>query len=224
MPLAFAQTTVPFIGCPTDGQTGPGEAPTGEPVRVSISPQLAAKLAYYTAGGIGVLAPRGWHCFDLHGSSGHQTYIAPQPLDATRFFPNGRPFAGPVIEIDITSGQGSGSPMVAEVVARAFPAYRKFARSVWVSFPVNPTPRPYPTDNLVRHGNNALEFTTPRNTEGLGTDWQILKSSDPIRGAAYLHVPSYDLFMLRARLPKELENLIPAMIRQFLTDAPKSEH
>ena len=63
--------TVPFVGCPSDGQAGPVATPTGGPVRVSLPARVAAELAYYKGGqGTGVLAPRGWQCFESYGSSG----------------------------------------------------------------------------------------------------------------------------------------------------------
>ena len=71
-PLAAkAAQTVPFVGCPSDGQQGPVAAPKGQPKAVNVEPAAAARLAWYQARYTGgALAPRGWKCFSLYGSSG----------------------------------------------------------------------------------------------------------------------------------------------------------
>src|ERR1700744_2105479 len=69
---AVAQTRVPFVGCPADGQQGPEPAPHGQPVALRLDPKLASRLAFYKSNyDDGVLAPRGWHCIALAGSDGN---------------------------------------------------------------------------------------------------------------------------------------------------------
>src|SRR5262245_60398919 len=85
----FAQqtptVTVPFVGCRSDGQVGPLEAPTGKSPSMTLAPETARRLAYYKSEySFGVLAPRGWHCLDLYGSSGDTLYVSPNFL-ANRF-------------------------------------------------------------------------------------------------------------------------------------------
>ncbi len=46
---ANASAIVPFVGCKSDGQVGPQDAPTGKPQIITISPQLAQTVAYYKA-------------------------------------------------------------------------------------------------------------------------------------------------------------------------------
>src|SRR5579864_2187946 len=77
---AGPKASVPFVGCPSDGQLGPGEAPRGENSQVvAISPEIARRLAYYKADhGSGILAPRGWHCFGTYGSNGSNLYVTPE--------------------------------------------------------------------------------------------------------------------------------------------------
>src|SRR5208282_5998832 len=73
--------SVPFVGCPSDGQTGPIEAPTGTARSVQIGRGAARELAYYEAAiGFGVLAPRGWHCLGNSGSSGASLFVSPEPI------------------------------------------------------------------------------------------------------------------------------------------------
>src|SRR5713226_5745414 len=75
--------SVPFIGCKSDGQVGPVEAPKGTSTSVPISRKEALELAYYrSAQGVGVLAPRGWYCFGTYGSGGDTLFVSPQPIDA----------------------------------------------------------------------------------------------------------------------------------------------
>ena len=77
-----SSSQVPFVGCRSDGQAGPLEAPRGKSKAVPITADLAERLAYYKAEqGRGVLAPRGWYCFETYGSSGGNLYVAPQPID-----------------------------------------------------------------------------------------------------------------------------------------------
>jgi len=84
---ATTAATVRFIGCQSDGQVGPLEAPKGDSKVVQIATQATQQLAYYKAEqGFGVLAPRGWHCFGTYGSSGSSLYVSPQPLNATIVF------------------------------------------------------------------------------------------------------------------------------------------
>jgi hypothetical protein len=72
---------LPFGGCNSDGQVGPLSAPARKTMRVLATPAEAGKLAYYKAAkGIGVLAPRGWHCFGTYGSGGDTLFVAPDPI------------------------------------------------------------------------------------------------------------------------------------------------
>ena len=86
--LAHAQTSVPYIGCPGDGQTGPYAAAKGSPKPVDLPPAIADQLAWYEyngdAGHFGTLGPRGWNCFVTIGSSGWTLYIAPEVLDSAK--------------------------------------------------------------------------------------------------------------------------------------------
>ncbi len=70
--------SIPFVGCGSDGQLGPVKAPQGQRKLVAISADLAQQLAYYKSEyGIGVVAPRGWHCFGTYGSNGSTLYVTP---------------------------------------------------------------------------------------------------------------------------------------------------
>jgi hypothetical protein len=74
---------VPFVGCKSDGQVGPVKAPSGRSKMMAIPAEAAQRLAYYKAEeGVGVLAPRGGHCFETYGSNGATLYVSPDPINA----------------------------------------------------------------------------------------------------------------------------------------------
>jgi hypothetical protein len=229
--VSNTRVTVHFIGCQSDGQVGPLDAPKGSNKVVQIPMALAQRLAYYKAEeGIGVLAPVGWHCFGTYGSNGSNLYLSPQPIDATIVFSdNWKGFTGPVIQISGEEGGTSGRYGVASMIARVFPTHSAFVRSVIASglaeandFPAGP----YPKDQLVYKSKEVVEYQTPAQTDGLGTQSRLQKNADPIRGVAILvgnqHEPS--LVFLAARLPLEMEPLTSIIIQQVERDAAQAEH
>jgi hypothetical protein len=167
-----------------------------------------------------LLAPVGWHCFGTYGSNGSNLYLSPQPIDATIVFSdNWKGFTGPVIQISGEEGGTSGRYGVASMIARVFPTHSAFVRSVIASglaeandFPAGP----YPKDQLVYKSKEVVEYQTPAQTDGLGTQSRLQKNADPIRGVAILvgnqHEPS--LVFLAARLPLEMEPLTSIIIQQ----------
>jgi hypothetical protein len=217
---------VPFVGCKSDGQVGPEQAPSGKSKAVPIRADLARQLAYYkTEQGLGVLAPRGWHCFGTYGSGGTALYVSPQPITAANLFSATWGFAGPVIEIVYELGDTSGRFGVASVIARVFPAHKAFANRVInegiepaSSFPFGP----YPGDKLTYKSNEVVEYQTPAETVGLGTDPLVRKGADPISGVAILVGDTPDLLLLSARLPSKLTQLTPAIIQQVEREAVRS--
>jgi hypothetical protein len=215
---------VPFVGCASDGQTGPIDAPSGETVAVLAMQDEAANLAYYKAeNGIGILAPRGWHCFGTYGSGGDQLYVKPQPIDTAGIFHDGPGFAdGPGIEVAYRFGGTSGRFSVAEIIARVFPAYLSFAREVAKEPGTRPFKfGPYPKDELAYRGKALVEYRTPPNTEGLGTQSWLKKGSEPIEGAAMILEGDTDLAILSVRMPTGLSGLTTTLIRQFEQDASR---
>ena len=215
--------TVPFIGCKSDGQVGPLAAPTGQPKAVMIAPGLAAHLAYYQAeNGPGVLAPLGWHCFGVYGSNGSSLFVTPQALTPELVFSdNWNGFSGPAIQLSVSLGGTSGRFEVAKIIARIFPAYRSFVTHVIAekleqpsSFPFGP----YPKDHLTYQGKKIVEYQTPPNTDGLGTDSRLQKNSDPITGVAILEGADTNLIHLSARLPPDLAPAATSILHQVERD------
>jgi hypothetical protein len=219
--LQGAAVSVPFIGCASSGQTEMLEAPKGPSRSVPISPEDAQALAYYTsADGIGLLAPRGWYCEGVSGSSGYALFLSPKPIQHSMSGWEG--LEGSAIEINHMNGGTSGRFDIAQIIGRVFPAYRAFAIRALEGFDLPISSGPYPKDTLEYRGKTIVEFKTPAQTEGLGNfDSWLGKSDMPIVGAAILVVdppnrignpPDPDMVRLSVRLPPDLVRLTPAIV------------
>jgi hypothetical protein len=222
----FAQgraVAVPFVGCKSDGQTGPLEPPKGKSQTVGVSQQAARRLAYYvTNQGLGVLAPRGWYCFGRYGSSGDDLFVSAQRIDTANILAlEPREFAGPAIWISRTSGQGSGRTQLAEVIAAAFPKYKSYVTGVIEEFGQEPSSfplGPYSKDTMTYKGETVVEYRTPGQTDGLGTHlWR--ENPGPVDGVVILDEQSFDLLFLSVRLPSDLSDLAPAIMSQVEREA-----
>jgi hypothetical protein len=215
--------SVPFVGCKSDGQLGPGEAPMGTSKALAIPLEAAKQLAFYQGyNGLGVLAPRGWHCFSTYGSSGINLYVSIEPIDASELFSTKwKGFAEPAIELALSYGDTSGRFEVAEIIARVFPSHRSFVEGVIAeglepkdSFPFGV----YPTDKLNYLNHDVVEYETPPHSDGLGTQSFILKSADPIGGVAIRTGPDTNLLHLSVRLPPSLKSLEPLITHKVELD------
>jgi hypothetical protein len=217
--------SVPFIGCKSDGQIGPMDAPEGTSISVPLSAKEAQQLAHYSSShGLGVLGPRGWYCFGTYGSSGAALFLSPQPIDTANMFSTKNGFTGPAIEMSHTLGGTSGRFYVAEMIARVFLAYRAFATRVAEEFelPTSSFPfGPYPKDTLAYKSRTVVEYKTPAQAEGLGTRSWLKKNGSPIEGVAILLGQTPDLLRLLVRLPPDLNRLTSAIVRQFERDAAR---
>jgi len=211
--------TIPFIGCKADGQVGPQPAPHKPPLNLPTDPTVANRLAYYEGfEGPGVLGPRGWNCFETYGSNGNNLYISPTPLNPKQFFDlNWKGFTGPAIQISSMIGDTSGRFVVARVIARVFPAHRDFVNNVIAEglrpatdFPFGP----YPDDHLTYKTKELVEYLTPPNRQGLGTSSWLLPNQHPILGLAMLVGEDPDLIQLSLRLPPDMDDLAPIIIRE----------
>jgi hypothetical protein len=220
-----ALVSVPFIGCQSDGQTGPQPAPTGKARALRLPAAAAARLAYYSSSeGFGVLAPRGWYCFGTYGSGGDHINVSSEPINNKAVFEGGWK-GGFAVELHHRFGGTSGRFSVAEVIAHVFPAFRAFAINVMREIePDRLSFGPYPNDVLTYKGDTAVEYTTPPRTEGLGTYGALNENDDPIRGVAILvqtpeGVP--DLIHLAVRLPTDMAELASIIVHQVEREAER---
>jgi hypothetical protein len=67
----------------------------------------------------------------------------------------------------------------------------------------------------------VVEYTTPAQTEGLGTHSRLKKNGSPIYGAAILIGQAPDLTLLSVRLPDDLTGLTSAIVRQVESDSAR---
>ncbi len=218
---------VPFVGCRSDGQVGPMAAPKGTEKVVQIDVSASRRLAYYKGNYTsGVLAPRGWHCFETYGSNGSTLFVTPQPIKESNLFSTaGGGFAGPAVQVSAIIGGTSGRFEVARIIARVFPAQMAFVQSV-IDEGIEPASEfpsgPYPNDKLLFQDARIVEYQTPPRSEGLGTVSRLQKTDDPIDGAAILQGETPDLLLLAVRLPPDIDDLKSIIIRQVERDSAAS--
>ncbi|HVB87575.1 MAG TPA: hypothetical protein VNK23_13020 [Candidatus Dormibacteraeota bacterium] len=219
------RVSIPFIGCRAEGQAGPKRAPLGAAKLLPIPEDAAQQLAFYQASvGLGILAPRGWQCLEIYGSSGGALFVSPRPIVlADLYSKTWAGFAGPIVELDGYEGGTSGRYDVATIIARVFPAYRRFAQQVInegiepaSSFPFGP----YQADELTYKSSSVVEYETPAESEGLGTTGRVRKSNSPIKGVAILRGPPAslefpDLLLLAVRLPPGTTKLSRVIIHHL---------
>lgn len=143
--------------------------------------------------------------------------MTPEPHDARDLLaypPVG--LTGPAVQVMDMEGSTSGRFEVAQVIARLFPAYGQFVRNVIAEGlePASDFPfGPYATDVVTRKSRTTVEFVTPSNMTGIGTDSRLLKSNDPIHGVEMLF-PNRDMELMGVfvRLPPDLVRFAPVII------------
>jgi hypothetical protein len=219
---------VPFVGCKSDGQVGPLDAPKDKSRAFPVSSEIAERLAYYQAeDGSGVLGPRGWYCFGTYGSNGSNLYVSPEPFDTKLLFVDHWPgFPGSAIQLSYEDGGTSGRFGVARAITRVFPAHFAFARKVVAEGiePASDFPSgPFPHDKLTYKGNRIVEFETEANQDGLGTESFLKRNDRPIEGVLVLsgQESELDLNRLSMRLPSNDAALAKAILGQVEREAPK---
>ncbi|MGC3971894.1 MAG: hypothetical protein QM775_32485 [Pirellulales bacterium] len=180
----------------------------------------AGKLSYYASGqGIGVLAPKGWHCFGTYGSAGESIIVSPDPLDSKEVFSsNWHGLPGEGIVLSHHYGGTSGRFFVAGIIARLFPERIEFTQSVRKAYPApgNPYPAgPHPGDTLRYKSKTTVEFRTPAHMQGIGTSGQLLEGDGPIDGVVMLVCQTPDVLLLAMRLPRGFQAMQPDVSRQM---------
>ena len=205
-------TPVPFVGCASDGQIGPQPIPKAGPTP-DLPPAAATKLAFYAgAEGPGVLAPRGWQCFQTYGSNGESLLVAPHVIGSV---PQ-TPLSGPAVQLSISDGGTSGRFEVAEIAARLFPAAKPFVDGVEAERLRDKYVHvPYPADKITRRGLYEALVTTPANADGIGTSSFLLKGPLPIDNIVLLERDGdMSLIHMAARLSPAQRPLVAYIIAQ----------
>jgi hypothetical protein len=188
-----------------------------------VAPGVAAGLAYYvSAQGVGVLAPRGWRCFSVHGSGGHTLFVRPERI----VYESNRLLApkGPQVRVSYVHGGTSGRFGVAEVIARVFPSWMSFTRRVMgePGMEKHPVPRgPYPADVLTYRSGRVVEYVTPQNAEGLGNQPGDMKSPGAVEGVAMLIGKTPDLLVLAVSLSPQQHRVAQAITHQMERDGAR---
>lgn len=215
-------TEVRFVGCPTDGQTGPRRAPRRGWAPVYPAANYRGGLAYYATREIGVLAPAGWHCFGLQGSNGVTLIATPDRRRAADFIGFDARIAGPAVEISRRHGGTSGRFAVAAAIARYFPAFRWFVDATEESWDAaGPfAMSPWPGDRIDRRSEREVRFETPPGSRGEGTGGLLAPDGGAVAGAVLLIGEGEpDVVTVRIRAPGLSEELTRLILEQTANDA-----
>lgn len=221
LPSANAEEVkVPFVGCPADGQAGALAPPIGNSRTVQIDGSLPVPLAYYKgAQGSGVFAPAGWHCRVWYGSSGAFLIVTPEPIKPPYFPPPS--YAAPVVEISTVIGGTSGRFEAARFSEMLFPTLtKKFVEDVGREEamlgekPKHKKKRH--TDSLKYLSPRIIQFLTPANEIGLGTEGHIRPTDRRIQGIVVLQESEGDppdVSILRASLGEGDQAFAPLILK-----------
>ena len=216
---ANAAGALPVVGCAQEGMAGPIPAPATIKNVPTIVPWAAERLAYYANSALGVLAPRGWHCYGADGSSGGMLIVTPGPIGPENFLSVAeKGVRGPAVEVEQALGSTSGRFEVAQVIAHLFPDFQRFVVKV-VREGIEPAsdfpPGPYPNDILVQRSPTDVWFRTPGGTTGMGTQSLLDKGRRPITGAVMLFPVGMNLARVAFKLPEADADLDWAILTQW---------
>jgi hypothetical protein len=197
---------------------GLSKRPTSESMPGPVEQRVAEEMAYYKAAhSPGVYAPKAWYCRAWSGSNGSVLVVTPKRIEPP-YFP--LPIiTGPAVMIESSDGGTSGRFHVAIIAAQLFPLVgSEFIMRVRQehlipdsSFDVES----YPDDRVKYLSDRFVEFTTPANRNGLGTDGMLEVSSLPVRGLIILNLESEvnSLTEVRVRLPAGLNSVAEAIVQ-----------
>ena len=212
---------VPLIACRTDGQMGPANPQALAALPGLLDERLVAQISFYSAAHApGVYAPRGWYCVAWEGLNGSMLLVTPRRVPPP-YFPLPM-ITGPAVMLQSSDAASSGRFRVAVIAAQVFPVvgadFIDRIRQEHVIADSSFDAAPYPDDQLQYLSDRLVEFTTPANRSGLGTDGMLEVSDLPVRGMMILNLPDEvnTLTEVRLRLPANL-NPLAATIMQLET-------
>jgi hypothetical protein len=214
-------SSISTVACPLDNQTGPAKPHPDQSLHAPLDQRTAAQIAYYSATDIpGVYAPKGWHCMAWNGSNGSILLVTPQRI-APPYFPL-PVISGPAVVSQLTQGESSGRFHVAIVATQLFPVVgSEFIRRVRQEHLISDSSfevERYPGDWLQYLSDRFVQYSTPANSPGLGTEGMFAMSDLPVRGLTILNLQAetVSLTEVRVRLPPGL-NSVEEMIMQLET-------
>jgi hypothetical protein len=209
---------VPVVGCLTNDQAGPARLATHQTMAYPGDQRLAEQISYYSAvHSPGVFAPKGWFCRGWYGSNGSTLIVTPQPM-APPYYPLPT-ITGPAVMIQTSAGGGTGRFHVGIVAAQLFPLvgaeFIARVRQEQVIADSSFDVEPYADDRLQYLSDRLVQFTTPANRTGLGTDGQFEQSDLPVRGLILLNLEDQlnTLTEVRVRLAPALNPVALAVLR-----------
>jgi len=215
------QQRVPAVGCPANDQMGPARLQTGESMPAPVEQRMAEQIAYYKAErSPGVYAPKGWSCRAWYGSNGSVLVVTPKRIEPP-YFPLPM-ITGPAVMIETSDGGTSGRFHVAIVAAQLFPLVgSEFITRVRQEHLISDSSfdvEPHSDDQLRYLSDRFVEYTTPPNRTGLGTDGMFETSDFAVRGLIILNLEDEvnSLTEVRVRLPAG-PNSVAAAILQLET-------
>jgi hypothetical protein len=212
------QQRVAAVGCPANDQMGPARLQTGESMPAPVEQRMAEQIAYYKAEhSPGVYAPKGWSCRAWYGSNGSVLVVTPKRIEPP-YFPLPK-ITAPAVMIESSDGGTSGRFHVAIVAARLFPLVAsEFITRVRQEHLISDSlfdAEPYPDDQLRYLSDRLVEYTTPPNRTGLGTDGMFEMSNLPVRGLTILNldVEVNSLTEVRVRVAADLNSVAEAIVQ-----------
>lgn len=208
-----AVSQLPFIGCPADVQGSREAPPPGGQKALPVQSAVADRLAFYeSAYDYGVVAPRGWNCVALVGSSGMMLIVTPSADDAKALIqvPRVPGLGGPAVIFKFLYDDTSGRFPVAGYAARYFSGERTDLVQGVIAEGILPKeeilPPTFPDDRIAYRSKRTLEFATPAGSDGLGSyGTELVKGALPIRGLVMLS--DHGLVILAARLTADTSGL-----------------
>lgn len=189
-----------------------------ESLPAPLESRLAEQLVYYQAeGSLGIYASKGWSCRAWYGSSGSTLLVTPKPIEPP-YFPLPT-VTGPAVMIQSWDTGSSGRFHIAIVASQLFPLLgQEIVTQVRQEHLISDSSfnaAPYPDDQVSYLTDRLIDYTTPANRAGLGTDSLLDTSHLPVRGLTVFN-PETEvnaLTEIRVRLPAALNDLQDAIVR-----------
>jgi hypothetical protein len=246
--VATAGTTVPFVGCKPSAFMDGGTTSSGNPVEVNLPPGVASKLAAYQGDHFLVLAPLGWSC--TYNTAGQDAEIDISPSNISK----GK--VHPVISERFTDvGTPSNAMHTLGVAEQLFPKLITLSdltnETSYLGF-LSPQQlinsgkiiKVVPTDHLKYLSSSIVEYTTPPQTSGIGSQflgpWGDGISPGTTTPTQYVSTGFVGLYMtsdfstpienlkglliLGIRLPDNLDYLSPYIMKFIETDFQKRKN